>query len=67
MTSIEVTPTYRSISRRAIIRVMQENPQANRGALRKLLSNAYPFGSKRNLALRIWVFEVSKALKQVEE
>jgi len=46
---------------------MQENPQANRGALRRLLSNAYPFGSKRNLALRIWVFEVSKALKQVEE
>jgi hypothetical protein len=63
---MEGGPSYRSVAQTTINRVRQENPGATKKELRLLLRDAYPFGSTRNHALRVWVTEVGKALKQVE-
>ena len=54
------------ISCRTIERVMRENPEADLKTLRKLISEAYPFGQRKYWPYKVWCREVKKALRNLE-
>lgn len=52
--------TRRQEAQSVIAQIQRANPQAKGETLRKLLSDAYPFGIKENHPYKIWLEEVNK-------
>ena len=54
---------WRDKSREVIRQVITDNPQAEGAELKKLISNAYPFGERQYHPYEIWLDEVKKQTK----
>jgi hypothetical protein len=56
---------WRAIARRVIAKALADNPQAiTREQIGRVISDAYPFGERKNHPYKMWLVEVKLALKQ---
>lgn len=62
-----VPPNWRTHSAKVITRVIRTVGTADRQALQRAISEAYPFGERRNYPYRVWLDEVKKHLAWVEQ
>jgi hypothetical protein len=61
----ELSP-WRAMARRVIAKALADNPQAiTYEQMRRVASNAYPFGERKNHPYKMWLTEVKLALKTV--
>lgn len=56
--------TWRASAHAYIMEVINENPDADEKTLRKLISQAYPYGERAMHPYKIWCSEVNILLKQ---
>jgi len=59
-----MTSTWRTKSRRTIDAVVSDNPDATAEELKKLLFDAYPFGTRSHFPYKVWSEEVAKVLRK---
>lgn len=58
---------WRAHSAKVIKRVIKRVGTADRQALQQAISEAYPFGERRNYPYKVWRDEVAKHLAMVEQ